>query len=75
MDADEPPQPDLDYLIFTQRDARNVHHAALLHWMEERYEVVAEFESTVHVLGLEFHDLHRYFGTPHIQILRLKESE
>jgi hypothetical protein len=75
LDADELPQPDSDYLIFTQRDAKNMHHAALLHWMEEHYEVVAEFESTVHILGLEFHDLHRYFGTPHIQILRLKESE
>jgi hypothetical protein len=74
-----PPKPDTDYLIFTDRDALKIRNsldseqeATLMHWMEKHYEVVAEFESTVSVLGLEFHHLRHLVSTPYIQILRLR---
>ncbi|MBU1751417.1 MAG: glycosyltransferase family 39 protein, partial [Chloroflexi bacterium] len=79
LDAANPPYPDVEYLIWTQRDARKVGElltpeqaAALTRWMDERYEPVADFESVVRVLGLEFRDLHQTFITSHIHVLKLK---
>jgi UDP-N-acetylglucosamine transferase subunit ALG13 len=79
LDMNNPPKPDTDYLIFTDRDALKIRNsldseqeATLMHWMEKHYEVVAEFESTVSVLGLEFHHLRHLVSTPYIQILRLR---
>lgn len=81
LDPTDPPQPNSDYVIFTSRDVPSVEvllgseqEAALLRWMEEHYEVAAEFESTVNVLGYELRGWHHYFFTPHIQILRWKEG-
>jgi UDP-N-acetylglucosamine transferase subunit ALG13 len=82
LDVDPFLQPETEYLIFTHRDMRSLddylepeQREALLQWMDEHYTVTAEFESTVHVLGFEFRDLHRCFFTPHIQIMRLKEAQ
>lgn len=76
------PQPKTDYLIFTHRDTEKVETdlapeqtVALSRWMEDQYEEVATFESTVQVLGLEIKGWHHRFFSPRIQILRLKQVE
>ncbi len=80
LDADIIPPPP-DYLIFTDRDERKIQDVleseemdTLLDWMKEKYQVAAEFESVVSIAGLEFRGTRWFFATPHIQIMKLKES-
>jgi beta-1,4-N-acetylglucosaminyltransferase len=81
LDRNNPPHPDSDYLILTSRDVTKSFPGwlepqqaqDLVRWMDEHYEVVAEFESTVNVWEFEIQGWYRYFFTPHIQILHWKE--
>lgn len=84
LDASDPPRPDSEYLVFTPRDTRKINSfltpeqaTDLSDWMEQHYEVAAEFESVVRVSGFDLRGLQMHFGlnTSLIQILEWSEGE